>query len=51
MERSFAWKTRFRRLVRDYERLTTTLAGLHVVAFAVLMLHRFVSLVEVHNRL
>jgi transposase len=39
VERSFAWKTRFRRLVRDYERLTTTLAGLHWVAFAGLMLH------------
>jgi transposase len=51
VERSFAWKTRFRRLVRDYERLTTTLAGLHFVAFAVLMLHRFIALVEVHNRL
>ena len=40
VERSFAWKTRFRRLVRDYERLSTVLAGLHVVAFAVLMLQR-----------
>jgi transposase len=40
VERSFAWKSRFRRLVRDYERLTTVLAGLHVVAFVVLMLHR-----------
>ena len=39
VERSFAWKSRFRRLVRDYERLTTTLAGLHWVAFACLMLH------------
>ena len=40
VERSFAWATRFRRLVRDYERLPQTLAGLHVVAFATLMLHR-----------
>jgi transposase len=40
VERSFAWKTRFRRLVRDYERRLTTLAGLHVVAFACLELHR-----------
>jgi len=39
VERSFAWKSRFRRLVRDYERLTTTLAGLHFVAFACQMLH------------
>lgn len=40
VERSFAWKSRFRRLVRDYERLATTLTGLHWVAFACLLLHR-----------
>lgn len=40
VERSFAWSTRFRRLVRDYERLPTTLAGLHFVAFVCLMLTR-----------
>lgn len=40
VERDFAWTTRFRRLVRDYERLPETLAGLHVVAFVVLMLQR-----------
>ena len=39
VERSFAWTARFRRLVRDYERLPTILAGLHLVAFACLMLH------------
>jgi len=33
VERSFAWATRCRRLVKDYERYDTTLAGLHVVAF------------------
>jgi transposase len=44
VERSFAWMTRFRRLARDYERLPETLAGLHVLAFAVLMLHRFTSI-------
>jgi transposase len=38
VERSFAWATRFRRLVRDYERLPETLRGLHIVAFACLML-------------
>ena len=38
MERSFAWATRFRRLVKDYERYARTLADLHVVAFACLML-------------
>src|ERR1041385_922123 len=42
VERSFAWTTRFRRLVRDYGRLPETLAGLHFVAFACLMLSRVV---------
>jgi hypothetical protein len=37
VERSFAWISRFRRLARDYERLQTTLMGLHFVAFACLM--------------
>ncbi len=41
VERSFAWMTRFRRLARDFERLPETLAGLHLLAFTVLMLHRF----------
>jgi transposase len=40
VERNFAWATRFRRLVRDYERLPGTVRGLHVVAFARLMLHQ-----------
>ena len=44
VERSFAWTTRFRRLVRDYERLPETLAGLHFLAFAILMLKRVVIL-------
>jgi len=47
VERSFAWMTRFRRLASDYERLPETLAGLHSLAFAVLMLHRF-ALVMAH---
>ena len=34
VERSFAWTTRCRRLVKDYERYAATLVGLHVVAFA-----------------
>ena len=38
VERSFGWAARFRRLARDYERLATTLAGLHYVAFSMLML-------------
>jgi transposase len=44
VERSNAWMARFRRLARDYERLPDTLAGLHFLAFAVLMLARFVTL-------
>jgi len=38
VERSFGWAARFRRLARDYERLPTSLAGLHWLAFAGLML-------------
>lgn len=34
---SFAWATRVRRLVKDYERHASTLADLHVVAFVCLM--------------
>jgi len=44
VERSYGWMARFRRLARDYERLAMTLAGLHFVAFAMLMAHRFVTL-------
>lgn len=44
VERSFAWTARFRRLARDLERLAETLVGLHVVAFAMLMLARVVKL-------
>jgi transposase len=40
VERSFAWMARFRRLARDYERLSQTLKGLHHVAFSFLMLRR-----------
>jgi len=38
VERSFGWMSRFRRLARDYERLPETLAGLHFLAFVILML-------------
>lgn len=38
VERSISWTARFRRLARDYERLPQTLAGLHFVVFAGLML-------------
>lgn len=43
VERSFAWVARFRRLARDYERLPTTVAALHLVAFTCLMLHQFIQ--------
>ena len=45
-ERSFAWKARWRRLARDYERLATTLAGLHLVAFACIALARAAPLLR-----
>ena len=38
VERSFAWAARFRRLARDYERLPSTLAAFHFLAFACLMI-------------
>jgi transposase len=38
VERSFARTSRFRRLVKDYERLEQTLPQLHYVVFAILML-------------
>ena len=44
VERSFAWTTRFRRLTRDYEPLASTVAGLHLVAFVTLFIHRAVAL-------
>ena len=44
VERSFAWAARFRRLARDYERLPETVAGLHFVAFAFLMLRQLINL-------
>ena len=43
VERSFAWAARLRRLARDYERLPETLAGLHYLAFVILMLKRVVE--------
>jgi transposase len=44
VERDFAWTSRFRRLVKDYERLPETLAGLHLVAFACLFLQQAVGI-------
>ena len=43
VERSFGWMSRFRRLLRDYERLPETLKGLHFLALALIMPHRFVQ--------
>jgi transposase len=40
VERDFAWASRFRRLVKDYERLPETVAGLHFVAFACVFLQQ-----------
>ena len=42
--RTIAWVARFRRLARDYERLPERLAGLHCLAFAMVLLGRFVRL-------
>ena len=38
VERSFGWVARFKRLSKDYERLASTLTGMHWLAFATLML-------------
>lgn len=46
VERSLGWMARFRPLARDYERLPQTLAGLHFLAFAMLLLSRFASLLN-----
>jgi transposase len=46
VERSFAWAARFRRLARDYERLSDSLAGYHNFAFAWLMLAQLCKLLN-----
>src|SRR5438105_2142580 len=46
VERSFGWASRFRRLARDYERLAETLAAMHFVVFAVLMLVKAAPLLK-----
>lgn len=40
VERTFGWLGRFRRLARDYERLSQTLAGWHWLAFLTLLLSK-----------
>jgi transposase len=46
VERSFAWVARFRRLARDYERLAETVAALHFLVFAILMLVKAAPLLK-----
>jgi hypothetical protein len=48
VERRNAWAARLRRLARDDACLAETLAGWHCVAFAILMLQRFVELILEH---
>ena len=43
VERTFAWLGRFRRLARDYDRLTQTLEGWHWLAALTLMLANFIG--------
>lgn len=43
VERSFGWLIRFRRLAKDYERLASTLKGMHLASFAFIMLTRLVN--------
>jgi len=43
VERSLAWLARFRRLARDYARLPELRKGLHLLAFAILFLTRFIT--------
>jgi transposase len=44
VERTIGWMARFRRLTRDYERLSETLSGWHWLAALVLMLYRVTNL-------
>ena len=46
VERSFAWATRCRRLVKDYERYAATLAGFHIIAFVGCMLRHAADLMK-----
>ena len=43
VERSFAWLTRFRRLAKDYYRLASALKGMHLAAFAIVMVARLAN--------
>jgi transposase len=46
VERSFAWATRCSRLVKDYERYATILAGFHVITFVGYMLEHVTELMQ-----
>ena len=46
VERTFAWLGRFRRLARDYERLSQTLAGFNWIAAVSLMLSGVFALLQ-----
>jgi transposase len=46
VERSFAWSTRCRKLVKDYERYAKTLADLHVAAIAWIMFAKAASIMQ-----
>ena len=46
VERSFAWATRCRRLVKDYERYAATIAGFHVIAFVGYMPRQAANLMQ-----
>ena len=47
VERDFAWTARFRRLVRDYERLEETLVGYHLIAFVGLLLQKVLPVLAI----
>jgi transposase len=51
VERTFAWATRFRRLVREYERSPQTLADMQVIALVCLMLKQVANYARIHNSL
>ena len=46
VERSFGWLARFRRLAKDYERLPESLAALHYMVFAILLLVKVADLLQ-----
>ncbi len=46
VELSFAWMARFRRLVKDYERIPEVLVGFHFFAFANMLLKRLTPLLN-----